>query len=51
MIAYARLLVARYPDKCAARLAMSDAYAQVYKNAWRDNDRAAIESQLEASVG
>ena len=50
MIAYARLLVARYPDDSAAHLAMSDAYVQVYKNAWRDNDRVAIERNLRRAL-
>ena len=41
--AFARLLLARYPDQTAAHLALCVAFQQRTKNAWRTNDRADIE--------
>ncbi|HZW30334.1 MAG TPA: hypothetical protein VFF52_06465 [Isosphaeraceae bacterium] len=41
--AFARLLAGRYPDQPAAHLALCIAFQQRTKNAWRTNDRTAIE--------
>jgi tetratricopeptide (TPR) repeat protein len=48
--AFARRLVARYPDQAAAHWALSQAYVQIYKNAWQTADRAAIERYLKLAV-
>ena len=50
VFAYARLLLARYPDRSASHLAMSDAYSQICKNAWRDDDRVAIQRNLKLAL-
>jgi serine/threonine protein kinase len=44
--ALAKLLVARYPDQAAAHLCLSEALSQRAKNAWRTDDRVAIERNL-----
>jgi eukaryotic-like serine/threonine-protein kinase len=50
MLAFAQLLVARTPNHAAAHLALGDAYCQLSKNAWRLNDRAAVERDLALSL-
>lgn len=51
MFAFARLLVARHPDQPAAHLALSQAHSQFYKNAWRVEDRVAVERYLRLALG
>jgi tetratricopeptide (TPR) repeat protein len=50
MLALGRLLVARHPQQSAAHLALSQAYMQLYKNAWRTDNRAAVERNLRLSL-
>jgi tetratricopeptide (TPR) repeat protein len=50
MLAVARFLVARYPDQTGAHLALSEAYVQLHKNAWRSEDRAAVLRYLRLSI-
>ena len=50
VFAYAHLLVARIPDRSASHLAMSDAYSQICKNAWRDDDRVRVERNLKLAL-
>jgi serine/threonine protein kinase len=50
MLALGRLLVARHPDQPAAHLALSEAYTQVYKNAYQTDDRAAIEQNMKLAL-
>ena len=49
-VCLARLLVERNPNDAAAHLVLADAYDQVKKNAWRVEDRAAIERNLRLSI-
>jgi hypothetical protein len=52
MARYARDLVARYPKDSLAHLAMSEAYVQVAKNAWRYHDanpEQALQQALESA--
>jgi hypothetical protein len=49
-MAFARLLVERAPSHPLAHLALSEAYIQLNKNAWRTGDRAAIERYLRLSL-
>ncbi len=48
--ALAQILVRRYPDKPAAHLSLSKAFQQKVKNAWRLEDRAAIERNLKLAL-
>jgi serine/threonine protein kinase len=48
--AFARQLVARYPDQAAAHWALSWAYIEIQKNAWQTGDRAAVERYLKLGV-
>jgi hypothetical protein len=50
MLAFARLLVERHPDRSSAHLALCDAYTQLYKNAWRVPDRAAVERHMRLAL-
>ncbi len=49
MHAVARRLVDLRPHQAAAHLALGEAYVQMYKNAWRIEDHAAIERYLRLS--
>ncbi len=49
--AYAEYFVAHYPDNPASHLAMADAHSQIYKNAWHENDRPAVERSLKLALG
>ena len=40
----------RYPNQAAAHWAVSQAYIQIYKNAWQTDDRAAVERYLKLAV-
>jgi hypothetical protein len=42
MYAFARLLVARFPSRPVAHMALCDAFTQMAKNAWKPYDRRAI---------
>ncbi len=48
--AFARQLVARYPDEAVAHWALSWAYIQIHKNAWQTDDRTAVERYLKLGV-
>jgi hypothetical protein len=48
--AFARQLVARYPDQAMAHWALSWAYIEIHKNAWQTKDWAAIEKYLKLGV-
>ncbi len=50
LLAFGRLLVTRYPDQSSAHLALAEAYAQFYKNAWQSDDRVAVERNLRLSL-
>jgi tetratricopeptide (TPR) repeat protein len=50
MHALARLLVVRTPARSAAHLALSESFKQMAKNAWKTNDRAAIERNWELAI-
>jgi tetratricopeptide (TPR) repeat protein len=50
ILALARLLVQRHPDQPSTHLALSEAYNQFHKNAWRTVDRCAIEQNLTRSL-
>jgi hypothetical protein len=50
LVVLGRLLVGRFPDEPTAHLALADAYMQCYKNAWRNDDRAALELNLKRSL-
>jgi hypothetical protein len=43
MHAFARFLIARNPGQPVAHLALSTAFTQMAKNAWKIDDRAAVE--------
>jgi hypothetical protein len=43
-------MVARHPDQPAAYLALSTAYANLYKNAWRTKDRSAVETNMRLAL-
>ena len=43
MHAFTRLLVTRYPGQPVAHLALSTAFTQMAKNAWKTDDQAAVE--------
>jgi serine/threonine protein kinase/tetratricopeptide (TPR) repeat protein len=46
----ARRLVARYPNQAAAHWVLGHAYNQMHKNAWKTDDRAAVERYLKLAV-
>ena len=48
--ALAKLLLARYPEQAAAHLCLSEAFSQRAKNAWRSDDRVAIERNLRLAL-
>src|SRR5262249_26041765 len=48
--AVAGRLVARYPDQAVAHWALSQAYVQIYKNAYQTDDRADVERYLKLAV-
>ncbi len=50
MHAVARRLVTRYPDQAVAHWTLSQAYVQIYKNAWQTNDRADVDRCLKLAV-
>ncbi len=50
MHALASILVERWPGQPAAHLALSTAYAQYYKNAYRREDRPAVETNLRLAL-
>ena len=50
MLALGRLLVERNPHRPMAHIALSEAYIQINKNAWRTLDRVAIEDNLKLSL-
>lgn len=50
MLALARLLVERHPNQPHAHVALSQAYSQIYKNAWRVEDREAVERNLRLAL-
>jgi tetratricopeptide (TPR) repeat protein len=49
-LALGRLVVGRHPDQAAAHLALCEGYVQVYKNAWKIPDRAAVERNLRLAL-
>src|SRR5262249_8157046 len=50
MLALARLLVERHPDRCSAHLALCEAHTNLYKNAWRVPDRVAVERHMRLAL-
>ncbi len=48
--ALAKLMVARYPDQSAAHLSLGTAFFQRAKNAWRLEDRGAVERYWELAL-
>jgi hypothetical protein len=50
MHALGKLFVATYPEQPAAHLILSQAYSQFSKNAWKIEDRLAIEVNLRAAL-
>jgi tetratricopeptide (TPR) repeat protein len=48
--AFARMLVARYPDQSFAHLTVGEAYSQLHKNAWQTDDRVALERNLKLAL-
>ncbi len=50
MLSLGRLLVERRPSQPASHIAISEAYMQLSKNAWRFDDQAAVERNLKLAV-
>jgi hypothetical protein len=50
MLALGHLLVSRHRDHPAGHLALSDAYTQLYKNAYQTDDMAAVERNMRLSL-
>ena len=49
-LALANHIVAAYPNQPAARLALSGAYIQCYKNAIQTEDQAAVEANMKLAL-
>jgi hypothetical protein len=50
MLAFGRLLVARHPEQPTVHLALGEAYFNLSRNAWRIDDRAAVEQNLRLAL-
>jgi eukaryotic-like serine/threonine-protein kinase len=46
LVALGQLLVRRHPGQSNAHIVLCTAYVQLYKNAWRTNDRTAVERHM-----
>lgn len=49
-LALGRLVVDREPRSAYAHMTLGEGYIQAYKNAWRDDDPAAVRSNLKLSI-
>ena len=50
MHAFAKSLVAQYPDQAFAHIAVGEAFSQMRKNAWQIDDRVAVEQTLKVAL-